>query len=141
MGNTNVPFQPNPMGVSSSATTPPTLTPQDSAIVGTPADNLQYVIAILVMALLGVVAVVGITLSRPHDDNSILITAVLGFLAPTTLSLLSFMKSEQTHISVNSRLDSFLKTAQAAALNQGVAQGIIQGTDAANARTDQLKNN
>ena len=103
------------------------------------ASNTQYILAVVIMFLVGVIGVVLISLFNKTQDLGVVITAVFGLLTPTTLSLLSFMKSQETHLSVNSRLDGFIKNAQVAALLTGRAQGIVQGTDTANARTDMLQ--
>lgn len=94
-------------------------------------NNVPYIIAVVVMTSLGVVGVVAITVARPTSDNTALIGLVLGFLAPTTLSLLAFMKAQETHLSVNSRLDAFMANAKLAARAEGITEGRAQGrTDA-----------
>jgi hypothetical protein len=102
------------------------------------ANNLPYIVAVIMMMVIGVAGVVIITLGRPNQDNTQLITTILGFLAPTTLSLLAFMKAQETHLSVNSRLDAFMRNAELAARVQGVIEGRSQGRDDANLRTDAL---
>lgn len=101
-------------------------------------NNLSYVIAVVIMMGFGVMGIVAITLARPEADNTALIGAILGFLAPTTLSLLAFMKSQETHLSVNSRLDAFMSNAKLASRAQGLAEGRMEGRSDANARTDAL---
>ena len=102
-------------------------------------NNLPYIVAVVLMMTIGVTGVVIVVLLHPMDDMTI-ITTILGFLAPTTLSLLAFMKSQETHLSVNSRLDAFMRNAELAARVQGVIEGRSQGRDDANQRTDQLAN-
>lgn len=104
-------------------------------------NNIPYIVAVLVMMALGVFGVVTIVVLRPMQDNTLIITALLGFLAPTTLSLLAFMKAQETHLSVNSRLDAFMKNASAAAHAEGIAEGRSQGRAAADERTDALATN
>src|SRR5678816_4493850 len=53
-------------------------------------------------------------------------------------SLLAFMKAQETHLSVNSRLDAFMRNAEMVAHVQGMAEGRAQGRTDANARTDEL---
>ena len=103
-----------------------------------PPNNLPYVVAVVVMMGLGVVAVVIIVVLRPTQDNTLIITTLLGFLAPTTLSLLAFMKAQETHLSVNSRLDAFMKNATYAAHAKGLMEGRDYGQDSADQRTDAL---
>lgn len=82
-------------------------------------SNMPYVVAVLVMSLLGVGAIIGITLMRPDKDNTTVIASLVGFLAPTTMALLAFMKSQETHKAVNGRMDKFIKAAVAFAYTQG----------------------
>lgn len=98
------------------------------------ASNMPYIIAVVAMIALGIIAVVVLASTRKDTDIIVLIGAVFGVLTPTTLALLSFMKSQETHLSVNSRLDGFIKNAQMAAL----AQGNIEGRDVANLRNERM---
>jgi hypothetical protein len=99
-----------------------------------PPDNSPYIKAIVIMMCLGVIGIVAITFARPEADNTVIIGALLGLLAPTTLSLLTFIKAQETHVSVNSRLDAFMRNAEAVAR----AEGVNEGRALANARTDAL---
>jgi hypothetical protein len=103
-----------------------------------PPNNVPYVIAVVLMAIIGVVGVVIVTIARPGQDNTIVIGGILGSLAPTTISLLAFMKAQETHLSVNSRLDAFMKNATIAARADGLLEGRAQGRNDANDRTDIL---
>ena len=103
-----------------------------------PPNNIPYVIAVVIMMCAGVGGVVAVSVLRPMMDNTILNASILGFLAPTTLSLLAFMKAQETHLSVNSRLDAFMRNAEMVAHVQGMAEGRAQGRTDANARTDAL---
>lgn len=85
--------------------------------------NLAYVVAVVVMMLIGVAAVTAVTIFRPGADNAGAIATIVGFIAPTTLSLLAFMKSQETHLSVNSRLDGMLAEARASARAEGREEG------------------
>lgn len=99
-----------------------------------PPNNFQYVVAVLIMSALGVAAVIAVTLMRPSQDNTVLIASIFGFLLPTTMALLAFMKSQETHLSVNSRLDAFLSEARLAAK----AEGVAEGRETAEKRADQI---
>jgi hypothetical protein len=83
-------------------------------------DNRSYIVAVLIMSLLGIGAIICITVLRPEKDNTNLISSTIGFLAPTTMALLAFMKSQETHKAVNSRLDAFIKAASDLAHAQGI---------------------
>lgn len=95
--------------------------------------NGQYLVAIISMFFFGVVGIVLVSTLRQGQDLPIIITAIFSVLTPTTLSLLSFMKSQETHLSVNSRLDDFIKNVDIAAR----AEGQIEGARVANKRNDE----
>lgn len=99
---------------------------------------MQYVVAVVVMVFFGVTAVSAIAILRPGQDNAALYALILGFIGPTLLSLLAFLKAQETHLSVNSRLDAFMGTAQTAAHAEGLAEGRREGRADANRRTDEL---
>lgn len=88
-------------------------------------NNIPYIAAVVIMMLVGVAAAVAITFARPTTDNTLLIGSVFGFLLPTTLSLLAFMKAQETHLSVNSRLDAFMTQARLEAHALGVSEGRV----------------
>ena len=106
-------------------------------VVPTP-NNLPYVVAVALMAIVGVVAVTLLVVLRPEKDNGTIIATIVAMIAPTTLSLLAFMKAQETHLSVNSRLDAFMANAKLAAHAEGIAEGRQQGRQSANERTDAL---
>lgn len=99
-----------------------------------PPRNLQYVVAVVVMSGLGIVSVLAITLMKPEQDNTVIIASVFGFLLPTTMALLAFMKSQETHLSVNSRLEAFINEARELAR----AEGMVAGREAAERREDRV---
>lgn len=104
-----------------------------------PPNNLPYLVAVVAMMAIAFVAIVVIVIMLPDRDNMPLIGVIVGFLAPTTLSLLAFMKAQETHLSVNSRLDGFMRNAETAALAQGRAEGLRVGAQQADQRTDTLR--
>lgn len=55
---------------------------------------------ILGTAVLGVVSVLGIEALRPTTDNTQLIVTVLGFLAPTMISLIDTLKTDKVRHSM-----------------------------------------
>lgn len=85
------------------------------------ANSFAYLLAVLVMVGMGVGSVIGVTLLRPGQDNTLLVAAVFGFLAPTTMALLAFMKSQETHSAVNGRLDTLLKAVALMGSYEGIA--------------------
>ena len=104
-----------------------------------PPNNVRYIMAVMFMMALGVMGIVAIVVARPDNkDNLIIIGLLLGFLAPTTVSLLAFMKAQETHLSVNSRLDAFMAQARLASRAEGLSEGRKEGRNEANQRTDNL---
>ena len=105
-------------------------------------NNSIYIWAIITMTLITVTATVLISIFRPDQDNTALITLIFGAAAPTTLSLLAFMKAQQTHVLVNSRMSEFIKVLNKNAQDKSViakAEGVVEGRILANKRTDLLK--
>ena len=106
---------------------------------------VPYVTAVVAMVLIGVTGVVTVQTVRP-GDNTLIITAILGFITTTLMALLAFLKSNETHASVNGQMEEFkaaLITAgllrEVAAHAEGVVQGKVSGAAAANKRTDELQ--
>lgn len=81
------------------------------------------------MFLIAIVGTVIITLIRPDMDNGVIIAAFFGVLTPTTVSLLALMKAQETHLSVNSRLDQFIKNAGGIARAEGFEEGRKEGKE------------
>jgi hypothetical protein len=91
---------------------------------GMPAHGaLPYIVAVVIMSLFGVVGILVLTIMRPTQDNTTLIALIVGFLTPTTVSLLALMKAQETHLSVNSRLDQFVASEKDASHAEGVLIG------------------
>jgi hypothetical protein len=78
-----------------------------------------YVVAVVIMMALGVSGATLIALFRHEPDNTMMIMHLFGFLTPTTVALLALMKSQETHLSVNSRMDELLKVSIGRAREQG----------------------
>lgn len=93
-------------------------------------SNIPYLIAVVLMTALGVGSTLLVLFLRPNADNAALIAAIAGFIAPTTMALLAFMKTQETHVLVNGRMDEFKKLLQ---LNAAMAEeaarkaGVVQG--------------
>lgn len=103
-----------------------------------PTSNTSYLIAVLVMVGIGVAAIVAIYAIRPDKDNAAIIATVVALITPTTMALLAFMKAQETHLSVNSRLDAFMESAKRASHAEGREEGRLAGAAAADKRTDTL---
>lgn len=96
---------------------------------------MSYVIAIVVMALIAIVAVLAITITRPEVDNTQLIATILGFVGTMTAAVLSLIKSQETHVLVNSQLSQW--KADYAARNR--AEGAKEAVDTEQARVAHIK--
>jgi len=80
-----------------------------------------------------------ITLVRPDKDNSGLIAQVLGYLVPSTMGLLSYLKSQETHLVVNSRMTEAMTTVHEKAraeIDKAWADGVAEGRRLAESRAD-----
>lgn len=94
------------------------------------ANNVSYLIAIVIMVVVAILSIVSVTIFVPDKDHTQIISLIIGVLAPTTISLLALMKAQETHLSVNSRLDDFMKGAAEVALEQGRKEGRMEVYDA-----------
>lgn len=98
--------------------------------------------SILLIAAIGSAAIVAIVVLRPGEDNTALITSVVGFLAPTMAALLAFIKSVQTgaavqelHLAVNSRLTELLEQTAKASKSEGRKDAVAAAAKVAAAAT------
>jgi hypothetical protein len=103
-------------------------------------SNTVYLVSIVVMVLIGILGIAAIVSLRPDTDFLIVSAAVFGFITPTTLALMTFLKAQEasnqakeTHLAVNSRLDAFIKQSSAAARSEGRDEGRLL----ANQRNDE----
>jgi hypothetical protein len=105
------------------------------------ASRAPYLWAILVIAIAAFAGVVLVLTIRPDKDNAALVTQIFGFGSTTLMATLAYMRSTETREVVNSRMDEFKRTLEAAsAVAQAAAHaaGKIEGRAAADARTDSL---
>lgn len=104
-------------------------------------EGTPYLTAILVAIVVGISGVVTTVFLRPDFDILVVSVVIFGFLTPTTTSLLALLKTQETneqtqetHLLVNSALDAAIENATKAAKEEGVREGV----DRANTRTDEL---
>lgn len=109
-------------------------------------NSYIFVIVIVIMSVLALTTTTTIVLLRPEQDNVPIISQIFLFSATITASILTFLKAEQasnqareTHDVVNSRLDQFIENADIAARAEGKAEGVVEGREAAENRTDEIK--
>jgi crotonobetainyl-CoA:carnitine CoA-transferase CaiB-like acyl-CoA transferase len=100
----------------------------DQQYAGTPPPaHAQYVWAAVILTLIGAVLCMVVIKVRPAVDPLVVIGGVMAGLTPTIAAILALMKAQETHLSVNSRLDSFMKEHAINARNEGVTEGLAQG--------------
>lgn len=98
-----------------------------------------YVWAVVVVFFLTLLAILALISFQPDKDHTQEIITIVGMLAPTIASILAVMKAQETHLSVNSRLDNFIEASAKSGREQGDKEGYARGQEDANARTDALK--
>lgn len=103
-------------------------------------NNVPYLVAVVVMLGIAIAAITAIAILRPEKDNATLYALILGSTGPTTLALLAFMKSQETHLSVNSRLEQFIQSTDRSARAEGELLGRAVGREQSDQRTDKLAN-
>jgi hypothetical protein len=104
-------------------------------------SQVPYLIAVVLMVAIVVGAIVAVMFLRPTADNSSIVTEIIGFASTVTMALFAFLKAQETHVVVNSQMDSFKSEVRQAAAQSGLiahAEGVVQGRAEADARTDAL---
>jgi hypothetical protein len=97
-------------------------------------SNWPYLITVGFMAALGTIGILVLTKLRPTQDNTLIITMITGWLGTITGVILTFMKAQETHLSVNSRLDAFMASARQVGHLEGKEEGRIAGIQEAELR-------
>ena len=90
-----------------------------------------YVWAAVILILIATVLIGVILFLRPAADPLVVMTAVGGFVTATGSGIMAFMKAQETHAIVNSRLDEMIATQNKSAR----AEGVIKGAAEEQART------
>lgn len=104
-----------------------TETPQ--LVSPSPKPLAHYTWAVIILMLFAVILIMTIIQMRPTVDPIIIIGAVMTAMTPTTAAVLALMKAQETHLSVNSRLDEFMNQHAKAARSEGLMEGITQEQD------------
>ena len=100
-------------------------TPDKTAVLVIPKTPLMpYAWAALSMAGLGALLVVMILWLRPQSDPLAVIEKVASPLIPTLAAIMAWLKSQEVHLSVNSRLTEFMRTSNEAERAKGQLQGV-----------------
>jgi len=98
-----------------------------------------YLVAVVTTIAAGLLAIAGGLMANPDGGNALPLIFVVGFTGTTLTSVLAYLKAQETHLSVNSRLDEMVRNARLVAHAEGLAQGQIKGARAANLRTDEIR--
>jgi hypothetical protein len=88
-----------------------------------PSATIQYVVSALILFLLAALFIIAILYLRPALDPLLLITTVVGVFITIFTSVASFLKSQETHLTVNSQLSAW----KAESTKTAHAEGYIQG--------------
>jgi len=91
----------------------------ETNLVSKPANNTPYVLAVVVMFVIAVATVLGVLKIRPTTDPLVVIGAIFAAFSPTTAGILAFIKSQETHVAVNSRMDAWMEATKAEAHRAG----------------------
>jgi uncharacterized membrane protein len=84
----------------------------------------SYVAASVIVFLIAMTVILLLELKRPlGQDNTSLYTMIIGFALSSGTAILALMKAQETHLSVNSRLDDFIRNAREAAHAEGMTEG------------------
>lgn len=86
--------------------------------------SMPYIIAGVVLALIAALFSLGLLFLRPELDALLLITAITGVFGTMFTGISAFIKSQETHLVVNSQLSAW----KAEFSRMSRAEGIIAGT-------------
>lgn len=90
-----------------------------------------YIWAVVIMMLLGGLIVLGVLWMHPGTEPLGVLAEVGKWLTVLTTVVLTFMKSQETHMMVNSRLEAWMKDHAAVARADGEKAGIAIATERA----------
>ncbi len=101
------------------------MTNPDSGFTAQPVSSrAPYVWAVVILAAIAAVLVVVVLWIRPQADPLDVVSQVAKGLPPTIAGVMAYLKAQETHLSVNSRLDAFMREHAAAAHVKGQLQGV-----------------
>lgn len=94
-----------------------------------------YILAVVILVLIGALLVGAVLFMRPNLDPLLLIVSVFGILGTIFTGIAAFMKSDETHRTVNSQLSAWKE--EFSAMKR--AEGIIAGTETEQKRVAEQK--
>jgi len=93
------------------------------SIANAPSSNMPYLVAAVIVLLIGVATIAVLAKLRPTADITVLAAVVSGFMVAITTSVWAVMKGQETHKTVNSRMDAMLVVVTELAHARGVREG------------------
>lgn len=100
-----------------------------------PSSAMPYVWAAVIVFLVGIILIGVVLALRPQYDPLIIVSSVMGFTLPFCASIFAFMKSQETHLTVNSQLTAWKLEHS----RMDHAEGVISGTATEQARIAEQK--
>lgn len=100
-------------------------------------DRTPYVWSLVIVIGISLMFMVIILLIRPEQDPVSLIGEILKPVVPTVAAVFAYLKSQEVHLQVNSRLDQLLEKSVREAHLTGMLDGLNQERD----RHDAIDNN
>jgi hypothetical protein len=97
--------------------------PDSVTLASTPSSAIPYVAAAVIVVMSGLVALLLLAELRPALDITIAAGVVSAFIVSITTGVLAFMKSQETHKTVNSRMDGMLAVVRELAHERGLKEG------------------
>jgi energy-converting hydrogenase Eha subunit A len=91
-------------------------------------STVFYMSMIFGLTILALMTVVLVLFLRPGEDNTVVVVAILGFLAPILAAIVGMMVKD-VHTMVNSRMDALLSATERAATAEGRAAGRAEGEE------------
>jgi hypothetical protein len=102
-------------------------------------STAPYIWAVVILTMIGAVLTMAVLKLRPQYDPLLVIAAITTGLAPTTAAVLALMKSQETHLSVNSRLDVWMREHGQVKLAEGRTLGAAEEHARGQALAEALK--
>jgi len=91
-----------------------------------PTSTVPYVLSVVILVVSGLVFSAIVIWLRPQYDPLVILGGVMGVMAPTIAAVLAYLKAQETHLKVNSRLDAFMaehgKSERAIGVREGAAE-------------------
>lgn len=107
----------------------PELSYAERSLLASAIMSRQYLTTTIVMMVIASVLSAGIIYMRPLADPLIVVGIIFGIFSPITLGVLTLMKGQETHLSMNSQFDKWVQAKTDAAGMRGEQIGAQQERD------------